>query len=143
MDGIRWEKDTDISVQAAEIEKFLDERLQFLNSVWIEETQYVTLCLKNGEKNHSYICIESGECYKELPELEDTDEQKFVGWYYEDTDEPFDVTKPITADISVYAKWENTSSEQLKEALKILPIGVILLLGSVIFIIDIKRNKRS
>lgn len=79
----------------------------------------------------------------ELPTFEDTETSTFVGWYYVDTDEPFDTTQPINEDIEVYAKWQNKSELMISRVGKLIPLGVIGLIFIGVFLADIKRMKRN
>jgi uncharacterized repeat protein (TIGR02543 family) len=46
-----------------------------------------------------------------LPEVPDADDHYFGGWFLEDTfSTPFNATEAITADLSIYAKWDNKYS---------------------------------
>ena len=77
-----------------------------------------------------------------MPVLDDTVSAKFIGWYYEGTDEPFDPEAPICEDIVLYAKWENIPVSKIKTLVKIMPVGVIAVIFLGLLFIDIKRNIR-
>ena len=80
---------------------------------------------------------------KDLPTFEDTPLQTFCGWYYKDTNEPFDPDRPITEDIEIYAKWQDKPTKKLDQLLKLVPLGVIAVMGVGLLWIEMKRLKRS
>ncbi|MCR5651799.1 MAG: CotH kinase family protein [Lachnospiraceae bacterium] len=86
---------------------FLKERIDFLNSAWIEGKSYHTITLK-GLKQYRFLSIPDGEDGSSLPPpasfpLPDYYDVR-VGdtWYYEGTGEPFDPSAVITDDITLY-----------------------------------------
>ena len=77
-----------------------------------------------------------------LPTIEDTPLQIFCGWYYKDTNEPFDPDRPITEDIEIYAKWQDKPGKKLDQLVKLVPLGVIGMLGLALLAVDIRRNRK-
>ncbi len=108
MDSVRWEND-DAEEGTEWITDVLEERVDFLNSAWIEGKRYHTITLK-GLYYYRFYSVPDGEDGSFLPspdsmELPDS-YQVTVGdtWYYEDTGEPFDPKAVITQDITLFAK---------------------------------------
>lgn len=140
LDQIRWKSKTDLQENVNELRAYMNERKKFLNSLWIDGESYhcVTL-IQGGIYNNAYYMVRSGECILDLPKLEDTATIKYGGWYYCDTDEPVVLTRPVTEDIEVYAKWEDMSSPKLGQIIKLLPLGVIAIMGCILLVVDIRK----
>ncbi len=142
---IRWLEDTDeFSVQLNYIVNYMDERIAFLNDIWIDRTPYYVVQADPGFGTHyaHYVVCES-EYLKSLPILEDTKDSTFLGWYYADTHEPFDITRPITEDIEIYAKWEDSLSNKIDNIIKLIPLGIIVVMFIALFVVDVIRMKRE
>lgn len=77
-----------------------------------------------------------------LPQLEDTEYYTFEGWYYSNTDEPFDETAPITEDTQIYAKWEDAPAKRVRQIMKLIPLGVIAVIGFGLLTVEISRIRR-
>ena len=96
--------------------------------------------------DYSYGCayaVKKAHQLLDIYRFEDTEKQKFLGWYYKDTDEPFDPAVPITEDIELYAKWEKRTEAKIKSALKLVPLGVIAVLGVGLLALEVRRWKKS
>ena len=143
MNEIRWSTDA-LDEEIEYIVDYLDKRITFFNNVWINNDSYKLVVLKPGfEQNYAYYAVRPGERLDYLPTFDDTETHTFLGWYYSDTDEPFDITKPITEDIEIYAKWEEKPSNRIKQVLKLAPLGVIGIMGVAFLVADYRRNKRN
>lgn len=143
MNKIRWFMSEDSLFEQIEyLKEYLNSRIEFLNNVWLNNKEYYTVTVNNGEESYfSYYCGYIGEPLKQLPDFKTLGQNVFVGWYYVDTDEPFDITKPIYEDTAIYAKWQEKSGEKVKDILKLVPLAVISVLFVAFFVIDIKRNR--
>lgn len=141
---IRWNLGSSSETEANNIVAFLKKRVRFLTDVWLEDKQYyqVHALPKNGTF-HIYRAVAPGECLTTLPTLEDTDYQTFLGWYYADTDEPFDSTRPITEDTEIYAKWADSSYKKKGQILKLMPLAVIACMGVCVLWADIRRMRKG
>ncbi|MCR4837942.1 MAG: CotH kinase family protein [Eubacterium sp.] len=108
MDTVRWEIDDAEEVTERMVD-YLKERVDFLNSAWIEGKSYHTIMLK-GLEYFRFYSAPDGEDGSFLPSPDSlelpSDYQVTVGdtWYYEDTGEPFDPKALITEDITLFAK---------------------------------------
>ena len=105
---IRWfgSSDETLDTEVAVMTKFLSERKEFLNSVWLENREYYTVSVDSGLGGvFLYYAVSPGECMKELPDLPEFDTMYFAGWYVKETNRAFDITQPITGDTEIYAKW--------------------------------------
>ena len=144
-DAVRWGREHTSQKEQSEILKqYLEDRTLFLEELWLEEQNFVYVCLDaNNNANWAYRAVLRGEPLRELPILENTENQKFLGWYYKDTDEPFDPAVPITEDIELYAKWKKRTEAKIKSALKLAPLGVIAVLGVGLLALEVRRWKKS
>lgn len=112
MNQIRWfgSSDETLDTEVAIITKFLSERKEFLNSVWLENREYYTVSVDSGLGGvFLYYAVSPGECMKELPDLPEFDTMYFAGWYVKETNQVFDITQPITGDTEIYAKWNSVN----------------------------------
>lgn len=114
MNRLRWDSwlsrygDLQISERsAAAMRNFLSQRVNFLNSAWIDGVDYCTVCLDESDgTEYLYYTVVRGQYFEDLIEYEDTEMRHFLGWYDAESNQLFDPTQPITQDISLYAKWE-------------------------------------
>jgi hypothetical protein len=108
MDTIRWEKIYgDIGEYVKRpyaITDFLTERKVFLDQVWLGDAELKTVHFVAPEwKRDVYMSVIAGECFEAVPILEQGYQgMAFDGWYNADGVE-FDITQPITEDMTVYA----------------------------------------
>lgn len=146
MNKVRWDslyKDYDFQVEVEKVTNYIVEHIDYLNKLWLEKNQYYQISAENSTGTNLYYSVVSGEQCNEIPLLDDMEDKKFVGWYYCDTDEHFDQNQPIYKDTEIYAKWEESSLKQMKKIGKLIPFGVILIMGIAFLIIDISRTKRN
>ena len=140
---IRWNTE-DAKVSAEYIVSFMNDRIDFLNSVWIDQTTYCYVKADQGFGNaYAYFAVKHGLKLKELPSLADTTYEKFSGWYYKDTNEPFDINKPIFEDTEIYAKWQSSSHKRIEQTIKLIPIAVISVLFIVLLAVELRRVRRK
>ena len=145
MDYIRWSVETEgMDAEVIEITDFLEQRITFLNEVWLENREYYLVRADQGfGAFYGYFAVYPGECLEPLPNLEASADYIFKGWFYTETNEQVDFSEPITKDIEIYAKWEESQGKQIKQVAKLVPLGVIAIIGIVLAGIAIKRMKRS
>lgn len=144
MNDIRWESEEGSLSQVEEIVSYMEERIEFLNQVWLEERAYHQIQADWGFGTYyAHYVVFEGDTLQYLPEAEDTEYNEFLGWYCVDTDEPFDITVPVTEDMEIYAKWGDRASKKTGQVLKLAPIGMLALGGFLFLIIDIKRTRKS
>lgn len=118
MNRLRWVSwlsrygDLQVSERSAvAMRDFLSQRVDFLNSAWIDGVDYCTVCLDESDgTEYLYYAVVRGQIFEGLPDYEDTEQRIFLGWYHSESDKLFDPTQPVTEDISLYAKWETVES---------------------------------
>jgi len=144
MNQIRWNISQDVLSEAAWMKQYLSERVSFLSDTWIGNVDFYQVRLDQGfGAFYGYFAVEPGKYLIELPVFEDTETMRFVGWYREDTNEPFDIAQPIYEDINIYAKWQDKPSRMLESVSKLIPLGIIGFMFIIIFFADIRRTKRN
>lgn len=110
MDQIRWKQiygeNTSYGQRIDMIRSFLLERKAFLDEVWIGRKELCTVHFVADEYSRdTYMSVVRGECLGALPIGEVgcvSDRVVFDGWYTQDG-EPFDGTKPLYEDVTVYS----------------------------------------
>lgn len=143
-DQIRWRNSVDFHTNVNALCNYMSQRKSFLNSLWIDGDQYCCIMLIQGNnQNDAYYMVRSGENLPELPELDNTANILYEGWYYCDTNEPVDFSKPVTEDIALYAKWRENPSKKLGQIVKLLPLGMIAIVGCGLLVADIRKSQRS
>ena len=144
MNQIRWEVDSsDAYGEARKISDYLEKRKDFLTDIWLDRIPYHTIKADQAFGSYyAYYAVYDGEIVDWLPGFEDTPLQTFCGWYYKDTNEPFDPDRPITEDIEIYAKWQDKPTKKLDQLLKLVPLGVIAVMGVGLLWVEVKRWKR-
>ena len=144
MNELRWNSDIkgdDLLNGAKEIKKYLSEHTKFLSDVWLEKSEYCQVYFKNSNGNEFYYHLKSGEQVSHTPTVAETEYSKFLGWYYTDTDEPFDSTKPIYEDTGAYAKWEDKGKLEFDDIIKLAPIGIIAVMFLILLLVAVKQAK--
>ena len=143
INSIRWFGSQSWLDNVEDVNLYINERIDFFNKLWFEDVDFYTVSLHSREsENNSYQMIVHGETVSNLPVLENRENEKFVGWYYVDTNQPFDSSMPIYEDVNLYAKWEEISTNKIKTIVKIMPIFVIFVMFILLLIVDVKRNVR-
>ncbi len=139
--ALRWGTDRQAREEVMRIKTFLTERTNFLSEAWENNTEYCIIQLCQG--SNVYYPIPRGQLPRALPTLPDTEKDLFMGWYYVGTDEPFDVSKPITEDISLYAKWKENPQDRIKDILKLVPLAVMAVVFLAMLVIEGKKVKNG
>ena len=145
LDDIRWNKINSFKEAVEDLKQFLQKRESFLTELWLSGKNYYTVTVYPEIDTYHilYYPVEQKKAIKELPQLEDTQYQTFLGWYYADTDLPFDSTAPITEDIEIYAKWADSSYKRKEQIFKLTPLAIIACMGVGILWADIRRMRKG
>lgn len=144
LNQLRWLDDTaSLSSKTQYITSYMTERIEFLNNIWLENKPFYLVCADSSfGVNYAYTAVFDNECFVPY-RFENTESSNFIGWFYCDTNEPFDETKPITEDISIYAKWQPNSSDKADDIIKLIPIAIFAVIFIIIFIAGIKNIKNG
>ena len=144
MNSIRWSLNNSLDNEVSRLKTFLAQRLQFLSEIWLEDAEFCMLQINPGANKHIvYQAVRPGATPPTLPTLENNQYQNFLGWYYSDTNEPFDPTKPIYSDLELYAKWEDSSSKKMGQIIKLIPLGVIGMMGAMMLAVEWRRGRKG
>ena len=141
LDQRRWKTDS-AEEETARIRRYLTSRLAFLDSLWLEGEEYCRVLVILDE-NSSSIChaVRPGECVPELPYYEEM--WDILGWYDAATEEPFDASRPIYQDTTVYLKRLPGEEDQISP-LQAAPIAAVLGFLAVLVTTDgIRRRTRK
>lgn len=144
MDRIRWlsEDNGNFDEAVLEVTTYLKEHTQFLKEIWVEQKNFCQISVLNTGRS-VFFTVPAGGTLKELPNIEDWSTKRLAGWYYCDTDEPFDITRPITEDIQIYTKWEESIVQKAKQLVNMFPLGILAVIGLGMVAVDWRRRKKS
>ena len=143
MNSARWFGGEDCESAVRDVSRYMNERIDFFDEFWFGDAVFYTVCLFVGEPGPvTYQLIIPGEPLSNVPILDDTSEANFAGWYYKDTNEPFDPDAPICEDTIIYAKWVVSSSHTIKTMTKLVPLGILGVMFAGLLFIEIKRSIR-
>ena len=103
----------DAAEAAEKIGTYMRQRLEFLDSVWLEEEiWYAVLVDTNDGSNVACYAVRPGETLPQLPDISSVPDA--LGWYYRETDQPVDISQPVTEDLDIYCKreiWEDETED--------------------------------
>lgn len=149
---IRWTKLYENGQDNDSVWRFLSDRVDFLNSLWIDHTEYCEISFDaQGSQGKPIVSlfVPANSSGHRIPTPKDVGiEERFI-WYREDNGEPFDYNSTITDDLTLFIKREpvkeepaGTSTNYIKKII-ILIVSIIpfLLLIPVLFFVDYRRNR--
>ena len=84
---------------------FLQRRIAFLNSAWINGDEYCTITLKTRFAQYRFYSVRPGSVCEDLPSPEEFDLQGVTQWRYEDTGKPFESGTVVWEDVKLFADW--------------------------------------
>lgn len=138
INALRWSGGEKPEREVWRIKQYLQERISFLNDIWLEETEYTTVKAYLGAKDgYVHFLVPVGSFMDDLPALQNDD---FLGWYWSVDAMPVKPDQKVVSDVQIYAV-RNEDYQQSKQILKLMPLGMIAILGIVIAIIEICRLK--
>lgn len=124
---------------------YLDARVAFLNSAWIDNTDYCTVQFESAQ-NSAYLnesVVQGSRLETNLVDVKNT------VWYNTDSGEVFDFTQPITEDV-ILTKYsvssEVTAPEETvttRDIVTILSIGMLVFLFLCLAIADIRLRSKE
>ena len=143
-DAIRWAYGDAASIMqaVAQVKSYIQLHTSFLEDVWLEGKTYHQVGFINIE-NDQFVLVSPGGYLSEVPTIPDSDADAFIGWNYVDTNEPFDISKQITENIDIYAKWETESSDMLKQIGILIPSAIAVVMCIWLLALETKRIKKS
>lgn len=106
MNAVRWYYEADAyEVQSRLLREFLEDRMGLLEKIWLKHQPYCTLQIRLNDGDYTRFVLEPGEVPDWLPDPSSGVADRFVRWYYADTGEPFDKTRPIYEDTVVLVEY--------------------------------------
>lgn len=150
MNCTRWSGRT-LSGEITRMYEFLDKRMAFLNRIWVEKESYVVVEVCDDNEVDGRIVLSAGDTISGLPVYENTEEKLYFGWYYQDTDIPFDPQTPIWEDIAIELRYEaietgiSDSEETVPETFSLSrqgPVIVFTLMWLCVLVVGILRMMR-
>ncbi len=148
MDGRRWSKSEDVYQAADEITTYLQDRMAFLNSAWIDGVIYHSVQVEETVgADYRTFSVKDGQKFEtDMVDLANTT------WYIKATGEKFDPSKPISEDIILVKQLtsdqtqlqaENTTGRDLREYITYASIFGIAVFLIFLVAVDIYRRRRE
>lgn len=100
LNGWRWNMGA-YAERTEELCIFLEERMEFLDNLWLYTVPCHTVQICNGMGAWACFAVKPGEHLTGLPEY---DPDTYLGWFYFGTDTAFDITQPIYEDAAIVLK---------------------------------------
>ena len=140
--SLRWNiENTDRAVE--QMGSFLNSRIEFLNSAWVDRVEYKTITLI-GAGEYRYFCTPAGTVCSNLPSPEELGITDADAWTDMETGEIFDENTVITEDITLYAGDMESEPEEVLTSYKITILSLFLFMGMFAFALACElRNRRG
>lgn len=100
MDNLRW-GGRQLDREMGRVYAYLEQRIAFLNRIWIEEEDYVVVTI-HEDGDWVRIVLAPGECLPAFPEN--------TVWYYRGTEIPVEPEMPVWEDMEIERKYEPTET---------------------------------
>lgn len=139
--ALRWNAG-DMAEETAYMQQYLQARLIFLDSLWLDGETYCRVMIDPGPEVGT-LChaVRPGQTIPGLPEFVDTEGS--LGWYNQNTGAPFDENTPIWEDTVVYLKPEEKTEGGISK-FHLLPLGAIAALAGAVILADrLRYGKKS
>lgn len=143
LNSIRWSGE-DTGEKIAALRTYLEQRIAFLDSIWLEGKPYHTVEIWIREHILACYAVADGETvpFREVPY--GTETIVYEGWYDAQKNIPFDFSAPITGDTLVYLKETETEQEPsyeggLSAVIKYVPAAAMLALMCLLAAAEKKR----
>lgn len=151
-DHIRWKIPDENGQAAMTMRQFLSDRVGFLNSLWIDHTQYCQISFAaQGPRGYPIVplFVPVNSSGRLVPTPEDVGIEGEPVWYRQDDDEPFDHDSVITEDLTLYIKGRPAAEEaagpdtgyRIKLLILIITVIPFLLMIPMLFFIEYRRNR--
>lgn len=145
---LRWQTG-DPAEETEWIRSYMTKRLAFLDSVWLEDTEYCRVLVSIRYHGMACYAIRPGEKlpWREVPT--GTDTIIYTGWHDSQTGEPYDFDQPVYTDKLIYLNEEGMAqsgaSEEspLRAAIKYAPTTVLLMLLAGLLLVSRSVRKRT
>lgn len=115
MNRCRWGV-TGFEDSVSSVKDYILQRVAFLDTVWLEEREYVTVYILGLYSSVYAYLQEPGSVLPELRSYDDDTGILPLGWYYEGTDIPVDPEAPLFEDTTVVFRWEELPEDAVLQA---------------------------
>ncbi len=138
MDEIRWNRES-FSQSSSDIKEWIEKRISFLNSHWLEDNDYVSVTVKSEWQNNVYVYLTRGQKLSsaDMPVYE-RDGFTFGGWIDQDG-ELYDFDNSVESDITLEALWISDGgsliTSLLGKARQVIPEIIFALVFGIAFLI--------
>lgn len=145
MNSLRWSLSASEKYSDEEyLVSYLQKRMDFLEAFWNDPDSYVLVQVDDGrDSNMVYFTIKYGACIPNMPDLDDTENAAFLGWYDTATNERIDFSQPVYENMEIHAKWSNRNHQVLGKLIKLVPVGVITVLFLLMLRMDNRHTRRN
>lgn len=146
MNSIRWQHMFDLwqrpDMDAQELAAYLNRRIAFLNSVWLEGEQYYMVQVEIGvDLNYLNYAVKPGACFTMLSEVTVPGVAE-PSWVDAETGEPFDESQPITRNVRLHLEQDTALTDPKKDFAMVIIYGGVIAAGIALFIfLDRRRDK--
>jgi len=110
MNGLRWRMGTDDDY-SADLSRYLKTRVAFFDGVWLEEIPHITVRFFGYGNDCTDLCYPAGSLITDLPDYSHIDGITSLGWYYGESDVPFDPDVPVYEDITLRLGYETIPAD--------------------------------
>ena len=148
MNQIRWNY-TDTVQEAAQFQEYMRQRMDFLDSLWLDQATYHTVEVWiNYHILACYAVPDGGTIpFREVPQ--GTDTLIYEGWYHFQEDSLFDFSQPITENARIYLKETDLnaisagsfSGSTLSSIIKYVPVTTLGMLLLSVLLWDALRSR--
>ena len=140
MNALRWYGPFKMEKNVGRFREYLQERIHFLNDIWIEGIQYVTVTAYLGEVDgYVNMMMPEGSSMDTLPALQEND---LLGWYWSIDGTPVTPDQKAADGAEIYAARAVTILESDRNRVaKLIPLCVIAVMGVVVAVIELIRLK--
>lgn len=149
MNRIRWNSRS-MEEEAEGLRTYMEERTAFLNRIWLENQQYVTVVANFFDRLVSYA-VTPGECLPNLPT-----EPGYI-WFDQKTGRPVDLTQPVYEEMYICLREqtpepqpapeeianEEVPAEEEISLLRLAPMLLFVVMLAVLCFADLLRTRRS
>ncbi len=148
MNAVRWNA-WNTAEQTQAMQTYMEQRVAFLTRLWVDQEPFYQVIAKGyGNEKNCYLVSPGGEA-PQLMNYDYRDNIKIDGWYYQDTDIPFDPTKPITENTEIQLRYrkikarEQEVDSELASPLRYGPAVIFVGMLALVCIIGMYQTKRS
>lgn len=143
LNRVRWDVPYGMEEELDRSLEYLSERIRFLDQLWIDGTEMVSIQLNSFGLYQGNILIPVGSSVgHELVTPPENEFLVFHGWVFGDTGEPFDKDRPIYEDVEVFVNWKDSTNKKVGQVTKVLPLCGIAVLGAGVLLVELQRWRK-